>query len=407
MSEEIKAKVVEDENPSTAEKETKALKKMGLDTGAETITKVDLRQPKKEDNATEEQSTDEVSVRDGSEVSEEIRQENQAQPEESAGKSKEEEKKEEAIIEEVKESEPEAQQESTPSVETKQEKPLVESSEQELNIPEGISDLVNFMNETGGSMEDYIKLNKNYSELDDVNIIKEYYSITKPHLNNDEINFLVNDNFSYDKELEDPTDIKRKELAFKEEVAKAKNHLNSQKEKYYKEVKSTGSLSKEQQKAIDFFNRYNNEQQQIAQTQEKASNTFKQKTSEVFNQEFKGFDFNIEDKKYRFKLKDVDKVKNTQMDIMNVVGSYLDENNTLKDGYGYHKALFAAKNADSIANHFYQLGKTEAVKQISEESKNINMDPRQTSGGFVESGGIKVRAISGDDSSKLRIKLKK
>ena len=407
MSEEIKAKVVEDENPSTAEKETKALKKMGLDTGAETITKVDLRQPKKEDNATEEQSTDEVSVRDGSEVSEEIREENETQSKEPAGESKEEKEKEEAIIEEVKESESEAQQESIPSVETKQEKPLVESSEQELNIPEGISDLVNFMNETGGSMEDYIKLNKNYSELDDVNIIKEYYSITKPHLNNDEINFLVNDNFSYDKELEDPTDIKRKELAFKEEVAKAKNHLNSQKEKYYKEVKSTGGLSKEQQKAIDFFNRYNNEQQQIAQTQEKASNTFKQKTSEVFNQEFKGFDFNIEDKKYRFKLKDVDKVKNTQMDIMNVVGSYLDENNTLKDGYGYHKALFAAKNADSIANHFYQLGKTEAVKQISEESKNINMDPRQTSGGFVESGGIKVRAISGDDSSKLRIKLKK
>jgi hypothetical protein len=407
MSEEIKAKVVEDENPSTAEKETKALKKMGLDTGVETITKVDLRKPKQENNATEEQSTDEVSVRDGSEVSEEIRKENETQPQESTGKSEEKKEEEEKIIEEVKELEPEAQEKSTPSVEIKQEKPLVENSEQELNIPEGISDLVNFMNETGGSMEDYIKLNKNYSELDDANIIKEYYATTKPHLNNDEINFLINDNFSYDKELDDPTDIKRKDLAFKEEVAKAKNHLNSQKEKYYKEVKSTGSLSKEQQKAVDFFNRYNNEQQQIAQTQEKASNTFKQKTSEVFNQEFKGFDFNIEDKKYRFKLKDVDKVKNTQMDIMNVVGSYLDENNTLKDGYGYHKALFAAKNADSIANHFYQLGKTEAVKEISAESKNINMDPRQTSGGFVESGGIKVRAISGDDSSKLRIKLKK
>jgi len=407
MSEEIKAKVVEDENPSTAEKETKALKKMGLDTGVETITKVDLRKPKQENNATEEQSTDEVSVRDGSEVSEEIRKENETQPQESTGKSEEKKEEEEKIIEEVKELEPEAQEKSTPSVEIKQEKPLVENSEQELNIPEGISDLVNFMNETGGSMEDYIKLNKNYSELDNANIIKEYYATTKPHLNNDEINFLINDNFSYDKELDDPTDIKRKDLAFKEEVAKAKNHLNSQKEKYYKEVKSTGSLSKEQQKAVDFFNRYNNEQQQIAQTQEKASNTFKQKTSEVFNQEFKGFDFNIEDKKYRFKLKDVDKVKNTQMDIMNVVGSYLDENNTLKDGYGYHKALFAAKNADSIANHFYQLGKTEAVKEISAESKNINMDPRQTSGGFVESGGIKVRAISGDDSSKLRIKLKK
>jgi len=92
---------------------------------------------------------------------------------------------------------------------------------------------------------------------------------------------------------------------------------------------------------------------------------------------------------------------------MNVLGSYLDDKNTLKDGYGYHKALFAAQNADNIANHFYQLGKTEAVKEISAESKNINMDPRQTSTGYVESGGIKVRAISGDDSSKLRIKLKK
>ena len=407
MSEEIKAKVVEDENPSIAEKETKVLKKMGLDTGAETITKVDLRTPKEEKNATEEQSADEVPVRDGSEASEEVRKENETQPEEPAGESKEEEEKEEAIIEEVKESETKPQQEAIAQEETKQEKPLAENSEQELNIPEGVSDLVHFMNETGGSMEDYIKLNKNYEELDDANIVKEYYNITKPHLNNDEINFLINDSFSYDKELEDPTDIKRKDLAFKEEVAKAKNYLNGQKEKYYKEVKNTGNLSKEQQKAVDFFNRYNNEQKQIVQTQEKASNTFKQKTSEVFNQEFKGFDFNIEDKKYRFKLKDVDKVKNTQMDIMNVVGSYLDENNTLKDGYGYHKALFAAKNADSIANHFYQLGKAEAVKEISEESKNINMDPRQTSSGYVESGGIKVRAISGDDSSKLRIRLKK
>ena len=263
------------------------------------------------------------------------------------------------------------------------------------------------MNETGGSLEDYVKLNKDYTQLDDVNVLKEYYSTTKPHLDNEEINFLIDDGFSFDKELDDPTDIKRKQLAFKEELAKAKSHLTGQKEKYYKEVKTTGNLSGEQQKAVDFFNRYSNEQQVAAQNQEKASNAFNQKTNEVFNQEFKGFDFDVEDKKYRFKLKDVDKIKNTQMDIMNVVGSYLDENNTLKDGYGYHKALFAAKNADSIANHFYQLGKTEAVKEISAESKNINMDPRQTNSGVVEAGGIKVRAISGDDSSKLRIKLKK
>ena len=166
-------------------------------------------------------------------------------------------------------------------------------------------------------------------------------------------------------------------------------------------------MSKEQQKAVDFFNRYNTEQQEIAHQQEKERTDFKLKTNDVFNQEFKGFDFSVDDKKYKYKVKDVDKVKNTQMNIMDVIGSYFNENNNLKDGHGYHKALFAAQNADSIANHFYQLGKTEAIKEISSESKNINMDPRQTSTGVVESGGIKVRAISGDDSSKLRIKLKK
>ena len=401
MSEEIKAKVVEDENPSTAEKETKVLKKMGLDTGVETVTKVDLRKPKEEKDAIQEQSTDEVLVRDESSISEEVQEKNKTQPEEPATESQE---KKEAIIEEVEESEQTKE-------EPIKEEPIVQEAntveQPEVNVPEGVLELVNFMNETGGSMEDYIRLNKNYEGLDNKDLIKEYYAVTKPHLTSDEVNFLIEDNYSFDKDIDDPTDIKRKELAYKEEIAKAKQYLEGQKNQYYKEVKNTGSLSAEQQKAVNFFNRYNTEQQEIAYQQEKASNQFKLKTNEVFNQEFKGFDFNIDNKTFKYKLKDVDNVKNTQMDVMNVIGSYLDENRTLKDGYGYHKALFAARNADNIANHFYQLGKTEAVKEIASESKNINMDPRQTSSGVVESGGIKVRAISGDDSSKLRIKLKK
>jgi hypothetical protein len=398
MSEEIKAKVVEDENPSTAEKETKVLKKMGLDTGAETVTKVDLRKPKEEKDAIQEQSTDEVLIRNESSASEEVQEKNEAQPKKFTDESKEEK---EAVIEEV------AKEESKKNQIKIEEPKEVIKKEPEINIPEGIADLVNFMNETGGSMEDYIRLNKNYEGLDNKDLIKEYYATTKPHLTSDEINFLIEDNYSFDKDIDDPLDIKRKELAYKEETAKAKQYLERQKNQYYKEVKNTGSLSTEQQKAVNFFNRYNTEQQEIAHQQEKASNQFKLKTNEVFNQEFKGFDFNIDNKTFKYKLKDVDNVKNTQMDVMNVIGSYLDENRTLKDGYGYHKALFAARNADNIANHFYQLGKTEAVKEIASESKNINMDPRQTSSGVVESGGIKVRAISGDDSSKLRIKLKK
>jgi hypothetical protein len=376
MSEETQENVVvEEENPSTAEKETKVLKKMGADIGEESITKVDLREPK-------EDTTEETPV-----------------VEETAKEST----KEEPIIEEIKE-EPTKEK---PKAEEKIPEPIKEQVQPEINIPEGIAELVNFINETGGSMDDYVRLNKDYNNLEDDNILKEYYNQTKSHLNTEEIDFLVEDNFSYDDEMDDPTDIKRKKLAYKEELAKAKNHLEGQKEKYYKEVKPGNNLSNEQKGAIDFFNRYNNEQQEVAQAQKQADEQFKLKTDEVFNQEFKGFDFSIDDKKYRFKLGNAQKVKDTQMDIMNIIGSYLNKNNTtLEDGYGYHKALFAAKNADSIANHFYQLGKTEAVKEISSESKNINMDPRQTSSGFVEAGGIKVKAISGDDSSKLRIKLR-
>tara|TARA_R100000458_G_scaffold46286_1_gene44686 strand:- start:56 stop:1219 length:1164 start_codon:yes stop_codon:yes gene_type:complete len=384
MSEETKTEVVE-ENPSTAEKETIALKKIGADVGVESITKVDLRESPAGDT-TEETPKEEVT-----EVEETTKESIDKEP----------------IIEEVKEeSKDKDASEEESKVEQEIPEPIKEQVEPEINIPEGIAELVNFINETGGSIEDYIKLNKNYSELNDDVLLREFYNTTKSHLSSDEINFIIEDNFSYDEEMDDPTDIKRKKLAYKEELAKAKNYLEGQKEKYYKEVKTTGNLSAEQQKAIDFFNRYNIEQESFAQSKTDAEKNFKLKTNEVFNQEFKGFDFNIDDKKFKFKVNNAEKVKDTQSDIMNIIGSYLDKNNYLNDGYGYHKALFAAQNADKIANHFYQLGKTEAIKEVSSESKNINMDPRQTSTGYVEAGGIKVRAISGDDSSKLRIKLR-
>jgi len=402
MSEEIKAKVVEEENPSIAEKETKVLKKIGADTGNDTVTKVDLRQPlKKETDAVQEQSTDESVLR-GSGTDEKAGEEAEVELQEV--QQEENQLTLEEVIEEEAKEEPKEKVEE--KIEEEEITPEVEKYD-EVNIPDNIHDLIQFMNETGGTVEDFVNLNKDYASYDNNQIIKEYYNKTKPHLDSEEINFLIEDRFSYDEEVDDPKEIKRKQVAYKEQIAEAKEYLEGQKNKYYKEVKINGSLSKEQQKAIDFFNRYNTEQQEIAQQQTQATNQFKMKTNEVFNQEFKGFDFKVNDKKFRYNLKDVENVKNTQMDIMNIVGSYLDDNNKLSDGYGYHKALFAAKNADNIANHFYQLGKTEAIKQISSESKNINMDPRQTSSGVVESGGIKVRAISGDDSSKLRIKLKK
>ena len=400
MSEETQVKIVEDENPSAAEQETKVLKKMGADIGEESITKVDLRQTKEETDAVQEQSTDESVLR-GSGTDEKTGEETEVELQEV------QQEESQLTLEEVIDEETKEEPKEEPKEEVN-EKPIEQTEVQnEVNIPDNIHDLVQFMNETGGTVEDFVNLNKDYTSYDNNEIIKEYYNKTKPHLNTEEVNFLIEDAFLYDEEIDDPREIKRKQVAYKEQVAEAQTYLAGQKNQYYTAVKINGSLSKDQQKAVDFFNRYNTEQQEIARQQTQATDQFKAKTEQVFNEEFKGFDFKINDKKFRYNLKDVENVKNTQMDIMNVVGSYLDNNNKLDDGYGYHKALFAAKNADNIANHFYQLGKTEAIKEISSESKNINMDPRQTNSGTVESGGVKVRAISGDDSSKLRIKLKK
>ena len=306
------------------------------------------------------------------------------------------------ILEEVTDEEPVAQQE-----EVTQQDVIDEVAETPgMQLPENIQKVVDFMNETGGSLEDYVRLNADYDNVDNNTLLREYYKQNKPHLSSEEIDFLIEDKFSYDEEIDDERDIKRKKLAFKEEIAEAKNFLNTLKDKYYDEVKLGSRLTPDQQKAIDFFNRYNEEQSELAKTQETASLKFKEETDKVFNSEFKGFDFSVGDKKYRFNVKDAQSTKEAQSDLFKVFNSYVDENNTIKDAKGYHKALFAARNADAIANHFYEQGKADAIRQVNAESKNINMDPRKSSNGVIETSGVKVRAVAGEDSSKLKVKLR-
>jgi len=289
----------------------------------------------------------------------------------------------------------------------KQEEVLSEEETQEpVNLPENIQDLVNFMQETGGTIEDYVALNTDFSNVDDNTLMVEYYKKTKPHLSYDEIAFLMEDKFSIDEELDTDRDVKRKQLAQKEEIAKAKNFFNSQKDQYYKEVKLSSNLLPEQQKAVDFFNRYNDEQKTAEELLQKQTSHFNNETSKVFNSEFKGFNFKVGDKKYRFNVSDVNKVKETQADLFNVFNKYVNkDNNLLGDAAGYHKALFAASNPDGLANHFYEQGKAEAIKEMAANAKNINMDPRQTAG-VIETGGTKVKVLSGENSSKLKLKLK-
>jgi hypothetical protein len=271
-------------------------------------------------------------------------------------------------------------------------------------LPEKFQKLMDFMEETGGDMEDYIKLNQDYSKLKDQDLLYEHYRQTKPHLNNEEINFLMEDTFSYDEDVDDERDIKRKKLALKEQVAEAKTQLEENKSKYYEDIKAGSKLTNEQQKAIDFFNRYNTESKENEKFVQRQTDTFANKTDQVFNDKFKGFEYNVGDKKYRFNVKNTNEVKENQSDIGNFVGKFLNKDHIMEDAKGYHKSLFTAMNADAVANHFYEQGKADAMKESTTNAKNIDMNPRQ-SHGKVEAGGVKYRVL-GDNSDDFKFKIK-
>jgi len=352
------------------------------------VIKVDLSNPIT--NETEESNADDAGVAGSDENAEPAQSEDQVQPE---GEVQEEV----PVLEEVSEEETVTKEEVMEA--------LDEAEETGKPLPENIQKLVDFMEDTGGSLEDYVRLNRDTSKLDDQQALREYYERTKPHLSSDEINFLIEDRFSFDEDMDDDRDIKRKKLAFKEQVAEAKTYLDGQKSKYYEEIKAGSKLTPEQQKAMDFFNRYNKETEQVQRVSKKQKDVFDKNTAKLFNDKFKGFEYNVGEKVYRFNIKDASSVKETQSDINNFVKKFLDENNTMKDAKGYHKGLYTAMNADAIAQHFYEQGKADAIKENVKRSKNIDMDPR-SSHNETEVGGIKVRAL-GDDSASFKFKIKK
>ena len=291
-------------------------------------------------------------------------------------------------------------------VEEKIEEAIAESEATGKPLPENIQKLVDFMEETGGDINDYVNLNRDVSKMDDSDVLDEYYRTTKSHLTAEERSFLLEESFGYDEEVDDPKDIRKKKIALKEQVAEAKAYLDGQKSKYYEEIKAGSKLTEEQQKAIDFFNRYDKESKERNKQSEVNKKKFLQKTNNVFNEKFKGFDYEIGDKKFRFNVKNVDKVKTTQSDINNFIEKFVGEDKTtIEDAKGYHKSLFTAMNADAIARHFYEQGKADAIKTQVAKDKNINTDPRQTHG-ETEVSGVKYKVL-GDSTSDFKFKINK
>jgi len=364
--------------------------------GDDNITKVNLDKPptpKEEKNETKKDNVDDNGVVAESKDAEPVQEQKEVQPEA--------ETQETPALEEITE---DSTEEEVAEVEEQIEEAVAEAEATGKPLPENIQKLMDFMEETGGDINDYVKLNQDYSKLDDNNLLYEYYKQTKPHLTNEEINFLMEDSFSYDEEEDEERDIRRKKLALKEQVASARSHLDGQKSKYYEEIKAGSKLTPEQQKAVNFFNRYNKESEETKKQAELQKSNFLNKTKNVFNDKFKGFEYNVGDKKYRFNVNNASEVKETQSDINNFVKKFLNEKNEMSDAKGYHKSLFTAMNADAIAKHFYEQGKADAMKNSVAKAKNVDMNPRQAHG-QVEAGGVKVKVL-GNNSSDFKFKIK-
>ena len=353
----------------------------------ETITKIDLTN-KKDTNAIQEQSTDEgllggqkpeVGLQEmgqGNEVTEVITENNEKE-----------------VIEVV--------EVSTENIKEERLQEIVnESKETGEPLPENIQKLVSFMKETGGTIEDYARLNTDYSKVKGEVLLKEYYKKARPHLDDEEIQFLMEEQFSYDEELDDERDIRKKRLAFKEEVARAQSYFEEVKLKYYDEIKLKPSINKDQQEAYEFFNRYKKDQERSEQLHGK----FKEDTQRLFSNEFKGFEFNLGEKTLRYNVQNPSAVVEKQSNISNIIKKFLNENGEVTDVKGYHKAMYVADNSDTIMKQIYEQGKADGIKEVMAKSNNIANEPRTTTPESLFVNGMKIKAINGVDSTKLKIK---
>ena len=316
-----------------------------------------------------------------------------------------EEAPEEPVLMEITDEEVE---EATEQLEEEVAEAIQESTKAGANLPENIQKVVDFMDETGGSLEDYVRLNTDYSSLNEDQLLREYYETKFSAYDREDIDFLLADKFSYDEDVDDEREIRLKKLERKQALSEAKNHLDGLKSKYYDEIKMGSRLNPEQQKAVEFFNRYNKESEEATKVAERQTSRFKQESEKVFSEKFEGFDYSVGDKKYRFKVKDAGQVKETQGDINNFIKKFLNEKGEMKDAKGYHKSLFTAMNADQVAQHFYEQGKADAVKDSMARTKNVDMDPRGTHEKVTTQNGWTMRAVSdGESTSKLKVKFKK
>ena len=283
---------------------------------------------------------------------------------------------------------------------------LFDAKNDNEELPEDVAAYFKYKKDTGRGIKDFVELQKNYDEMDGDQVLTTYYATTEEGLDSEDIRDIMDEKFSFDEDLDDPKDIKKKKLAKKRELVKAKKFLTEQQDKYKAPLESSGGgLSGVNQEELDSYKSYVEESKTTEEARKKRYDYFLNKTNEVFNDEFKGFEFNIGEKSFTFKPGDKDELKSKQSDVNNFVNKYMDSDSGLmKDAQGYHKAMAVAMNLDKFAEFFYNQGMTAAVDDVSKKSKNINMEMRKTPQTFSKDG-LKIRAI-GDKSSGRGLKIK-
>ncbi len=398
-------KGVIDDEPKTKQETEQAVLDKAVEKGEiepEAAGKESEETPKIDLDAVQKQSADEVPVRDEPTTSEKVQEENiENKDEDTSGETQEDESPIEIVNEEET-----PQVNDQPKVDQRaaeiNEQPQPVEQTPQVELPENIDKLIKFMDETGGTLEDYVNMNRDVSDLSDGELLRQYYSQSKPW-DSQEINEYMEDNFSYDQEEDEPRDIRSKKRAFKEELHNARKFFNNHKEKYYADLKLNRQkeIPQDYQEAYNAYGEYTKEQELNKQLNQ----VFLERTDGVFNDDFRGFDFQVGDNKYRYKVNNVNETKRLQSDISNFIKPFINDKGEIGNVTGYHKALFAARNADKLAQHFYEQGRADALKQNAKDAKNIDMTPRQE-GTIQTKTGQKFKVVSGDSSSKLRIKLK-
>lgn len=278
---------------------------------------------------------------------------------------------------------------------------VLTQNEKQAELPEDIKKLMEY------GVDNYIKINKDWDNADSTETLKEYYKQTKPHLDDADIEYLLEEEYSFDEDIDDDRDIKRKQVALKEELFRAKSYLNNLKEQYKVDLGSKAAdVTEDYKKAFNFYQEYEAQSKQAEQINQAKAKVFDDKTSQLFSDEFKGFEFNLGDKKQVYKPKDVNETKTIQSNISDVIKQHLDENGVLKDAHSYHKALAMFRDPDGFAKFFYEQGKADSTNNVIKGMKNIDMNVRDSKEVTDNSDGPRMRAIS-DESFESGLRIRK